>query len=87
MNEAQAAALLRKILQDNVQNNYAGIDRSPETIERRKKLMDWSHDNPVVDALNHDDASPTAKATEMHYANGEISREQAIEILLVLYSE
>lgn len=88
MNETQAAALLAKMLQENAGNNYAGIDRSPEAVQRRKKLMDWSHDNPVVSALNHDDeTSATAKATENHYANGDITQEQAVEILLTLYSE
>lgn len=83
MSEQTARATLAHILQQNAQNGYAGIDRSPAAIARRRARMTMASD---PNSRFGGKPEGIGAELEQHFINGDLSNDQSVDVLMALYA-
>lgn len=82
MHEQKARAVLAQILAANAASQYAGIDRSPAAVEKRRMRMRMASD---PNSKFGGKSEGLGAELEQHVINGDLSCEQSIDVLMALY--
>ncbi|SUO96868.1 hypothetical protein [Suttonella ornithocola] len=80
--EDKARQILQKIIDENKQNDYAGIDRTPKGVENRRQRMQIASD---PHSKFGGKAQGFGAELEQHIINGDLSSDQSVEVLMALY--
>lgn len=82
MYETKAREVLNHIIASNQANGFAGINRSPAAIQARSERMKiGSSPNSRFGGK----AAGIGSEIEQHIINGDLTSEQAIDVLMTLY--
>lgn len=81
-NETQAKALLEQIIAQNTAQQYPGIDRSSAAIEKRRTRMRLASDPKSQFGGK---SQGFGADLEQHVINGDLTSNQAVDVLMVLY--
>ncbi|SUO98337.1 hypothetical protein [Suttonella indologenes] len=82
MYESKAREILAQIIAANQANGFAGIDRSPAGIAQRHERMKMGS-SPNSRFGDKDEG--IGSDLEQHVINGDLTSDQAVDVLMVLY--